>query len=190
MYYALFRSPKPGRWIGDEPFIEGLEWNRGVRVTVQVPDPLEYVLKPLARNSADHSPYMGAYLNAEGLLLRDDLVKALRECGVDNFDAYNVAITDPDSGRVYTNYRMVNLIGLVAAADMPKSEAIVHGGVPLIDVDFDKLVIDESKTHGILMFRLAESTNGVLVHERLRDGLIAKGFGEDLAFYDPREVAL
>jgi hypothetical protein len=133
---------------------------------------------------------MPAYLNAEGLLLRDDLIRALRDCGVDNFDTYEVAITDPDNGQVHTNYKMINLIGLVSAADMSASEATVHDNVPLIDVDFDRLVIDESKARGALMFRLAESTNGVLVHQQVRDCLLVKGFGEDLAFYDPREVAL
>lgn len=40
------------------------------------------------------------------------------------------------------------------------------------------------------MFRLAESTNAILVHESLRDALIAKGFGDDIAFYDLKEAAL
>lgn len=40
------------------------------------------------------------------------------------------------------------------------------------------------------MFRLAESTNAILVYESLRDALIAKGFGDDIAFYDLKEAAL
>ena len=40
------------------------------------------------------------------------------------------------------------------------------------------------------MFRLAESTNAILVHESLRDALLEKGFGSDVAFYDLTEVAL
>jgi hypothetical protein len=39
---------------------------------------------------------------------------------------------------------------------MEKSVATVHNGIPLIDVDFDELVIDEKKN--IQLFRLAEST--------------------------------
>jgi hypothetical protein len=190
VYYALFRAPTSHRWIGDEPFVKGIKWNRGVKITTQVPRPLPYILQPLNPQSSDDSPYMPAYLNARGLLFRDDLIQALHDCGVDNFDAYEVVITDPDNGAVYTNYKMLNLIGLVSAADMSASQATLHDNVPLIDVDFDRLVVDESKTRGALMFRLAESTNGVLVHHRLRDCLLAKGFGHDLAFYDPREVAL
>lgn len=190
MYYALFRAPKPHRWIGDEPFVDGLNWNRGRKILVSVPNPMQYALKRLNPQSSDHSPYMPAYLNADGLLFRDDLVQSLRDCGVDNFDAYDAEITDPDNGQKYTNYKILNLIGLVSAADMHKSQATTHDNIPLIDVDFDSLVVDESKTKGVLMFRLAESTNAVLVHETLRDCLIGKGFGEDLAFYDPREVAL
>lgn len=51
-------------------------------------------------------------------------------------------------------------------------------------------IVDEYKTKGIKMFRLAESTNAILVHESLRDALIAKGFGDDIAFYDLKEAAL
>jgi hypothetical protein len=190
VYYALFRAPKPHRWIGDEPFIKGIKWNLGIKIAAPVPSPLPYVLQPLNPQSSDDSSYMPAYLNARGLLFRDDLIQALSDCGVDNFEAYEVAIMDPDNGQIYTNYKMLNLIGLVSAADMGASQATLHDNIPLIDVDFDRLVIDESKTRGALIFRLAESTNGVLVHQQLRDCLVGKGFGEDLAFYDPREIAL
>jgi hypothetical protein len=48
---------------------------------------------------------------------------------------------------------------------------------------------DKQLTKGIKMFRLAESTNAILVHETLRDCLLAKGFGSDIAFYDLKEAA-
>ena len=51
-------------------------------------------------------------------------------------------------------------------------------------------VVDETATKGIQMFRLAESTNAILVHEELRDVLLEKGFGSDIAFYDFGEAAI
>ncbi len=51
-------------------------------------------------------------------------------------------------------------------------------------------ILDEKKTGNIKMFRLAESTNVILLHESLRDMLIEKGFGSDIAFYDLKDAAI
>ena len=192
MYYLLGRSREPGRWIDDFPYYEDVDWSFGRSISVPVPDPLECTLKRLNPQSSDHSPHMPAYFVAEAPLFRDDFVEALRAFGVGNIDTYDISITDPDNGQIHTNYKAVNIIGLIAAADMAKSDATVHGdGPPLIDVDFDNLVLDESKIpKGMQIFRLAESTNAIMVHEKLRDFLIKRGFGDDLIFYDPSEVAL
>jgi len=188
-YYVFDRGDDPGRWIDESPFIKGVKWGVGRKITQALPDPLEFTLKPLDPESADHAQHMPSYLSAGMPLFRDDLLDALRSCGVNNLDAYNASIKDPDNGQTYTNYKAINIIGLIAAADMARSEAVVHPGGPLIDVDFDSLVVDEAKARGPLMFRLAESTNAILLHEKVRDFLRSKGF-QDLAFYEPGEVAL
>jgi hypothetical protein len=189
MYYAMMRSDRPGRWIDDWPYIKGLKWKLGALITMDVPDPLVITLKPYNEHAPDHSPHLPCILEGTGPLFRDDLLEAMRSFGVDNLQTFNVALQDPDSGHTYTNYRAVNIIGLIAAADMAQSKATVHPGGPVIDVDFDSLVVDESRTRGALIFRLAESTNGVLVSQRLRDFLVGRNF-DDLAFYDPKDVAL
>lgn len=189
MYYALGGTEDPHRWIDDEPFIQGVKLRHGVTVTQELPI-LEFTLQPYEEYSADDAQFIPAFFPSAPLLFRDDLIQALSDFGVTNFDAYDATITDPDDEKVYTNYKVINLIGLIAAADMEKSDAVVHDNIPLIDVDFDRLVIDEEKTDGVLMFRLAESMSTVLVHEKLRDYLIAKGFGDDMHFWDPEEIAL
>lgn len=188
MYYVLDRSDRPGRWIGDYPFIRELKWRYGQRFSVSVPEPLEYELKRIDTDASDHGPEMPEMLKANTLLFRDDLISALHECGVDNVDYYETKVKDPESGVVHTNYKAANIIGLVAAADMAKSDATVHPGGPVLDVDFDRLAIDESKVGGLLMFRLAESSTTVLVHERVKTYLVKKGFN-NLTFYDPDDVA-
>ncbi len=72
---------------------------------------------------------------------------------------------------------------------MTESEATVHPGGAVLDVDFDSLVVDEKRARGALIFRLAESTNAILVHEKLRNCLLAKGFNK-LQFLDPKDCAL
>ena len=96
--------------------------------------------------------------------------------GVDNLDTYNATIFDPDNGETYNNYSAVNIIGLVAAADMQASDKTIHDGVPLIDVDFDHLVLDESKVKNYTIFRLAEKTTAILVREDLKNHLVNQGF--------------
>ncbi|AZZ90657.1 hypothetical protein EUZ85_07965 [Hahella sp. KA22] len=194
MYYVFDRDC-PGRWIksprGDIPGVDWYFWRKGAVLPSPPPNPLKFTLKPCSPDVWDHSPYLPSFLDASAPIFRDDLIEALEECGVDNLEAYNTEITDPDNGAVYSNYKVVNIIGLISAADMQKSTAIVHdsGSPPLYDVDFDSLVVDPSKAGGKYFFRLAESTNALIVHDKVRQHLLAKGF-TDLAFYEPSKVAL
>lgn len=191
MYYVLerFGAMHPCRWMGSWPYIEGVDWKEGARHRVPIPKPLELKLKALNKQASDHGPELPEYFKGKIPVFRDDLVAAMREAGVDNLDFYDVVIRDPDDGKSHTNYRAVNIIGVVAAADMGKSKATVHTGGPVIDVEFDDLVLDEAKPRGALIFRLAEATATILVHEKLRDHLLSKGFGK-LEFLEPGEVAV
>lgn len=191
MYYVLdrFGAVHPCRWVGKYPYIEGANFREGSRFSVPIPKPLEFTLKPLNPDASDHGPEIPEYLKGKIPLFREDLIAALQSGGVDNLDLYDAVILDPDNGKRHTNFKAVNIIGALSVADMGKSEATVHPGGPVIDVDFDSLAIDEKKARGALIFRLAESVNAILVHERLRDHLIASGFG-NLEFLEPSDVAL
>ena len=190
MYFLLDRNNKPGRWINKKPYVGGVSWWSGAKILNNLPEPLEFTLKAYKPHSADHAQYMPAILYSNPPLFRDDFICAILEFGVNNIDVYNVAISDPDDGAVYSNYKAVNIIGLIPAADMVLSAATVHDGIPLIDVDFDGLVIDERKALGMMIFRLAESTKAIIIHQNLRDYLLEKGFGDDVEFYDTKDVAL
>ena len=196
-YYLFERNSDPGRWIGQSrgdnvPKVEWYYWRKGAFIPKSeiIPDPIKFTLKPQSPWASDHGPHMPSYLRAAAPLFSDALIEALTACGVDNLQLYNVAITDPDNGQVLTNYKAVNIIGLISAADMEKSNATINpNGPPLIDVDFDGFVIDEAKAQDQLFFRLAESTNAIIVHEHVKQYLLSKGF-TDLAFYETEKVAL
>ncbi len=190
MYYLLDITSRPRRIIGDTPFIDEVCWWEGAVITESIPDPLPFELDPYEPDSPDEDQYMAVFIETDPPLWRDDFIQALRDCGVKNFDVYNAAVTDPDDGTIHTNYKAVNILGLVDEADMEKSIAAANDGIPLTDVDFNGPVVDEKKTEKIRMFRLAESTDSILVHEKLRDALVEKGFGTDLAFYDLDDAAL
>ncbi|UZE97467.1 imm11 family protein [Alkalimarinus alittae] len=195
--YYLFDRDCVGRWIDaskgtNQPLVDWFYWRQGnvIPEREQIPNPITFTLRPYNPHSTDDSHHMPSFLRASAPIFSDKLLEALRDCGVDNLVTYPCHITDPDSGDVYKNYKSVNIIGLVSAADMEKSNATVHPNGPARhDVDFDGLTIDNDKTNEILFFRLAESTNAIIVHQQVKDTLIAKGF-TDLAFYETEKIAL
>jgi hypothetical protein len=189
VYFKLsrFGAKHPCRWIDDGPFIKGVSFTAGARIAIPVPEPLSFQLKPLNPKSDEHGPEMPEAFFWSIPLFRDDLIEAMKAGGVDNFDLYAAVIAEPDGKRTYTNYKAVNIVGTVSAADMGRSKATVHTGGPVIDVDFDELVLDGDRARGALIFRLAEATSSIFVHQRLRDHLLKSGF-DKLEFLEPRDA--
>ena len=69
---------------------------------------------------------------------------------------------------------------------MAKSVFTAHSAPALVDVDFDRLVIDPARARGQKLFRLAECVTGVLIHRTVQDHLEAKG-GFGLSFIPHEE---
>ena len=117
------------------------------------------------------------------LLLRDDILEAFKDAGVDNYDSYPAEIKNPNTDEILNNYKAVNIIGRVAAANLDESEHVAHGE-PVVDVDFDGLVIDEGKTRGLKLFRLAECMTGIVIHDSVQKVILEHGIN-DLDFVAP-----
>ncbi len=199
-FYSMDQAGKPMRWLDMDDFMaKGYRdtphtWFRGERFT----DPVPFMELKLRHNhpaDTSMSEFLAPYMDQCGCqFFRDDLIAALEAFGIDNLDKYPVSITDPDDGKVYTNYKAVNIIGAVAAADMNKSKYEPSDDIPSIDVPFDELVLKENEVQGLLMFRLAESLTTILVHESVRDYLLKEGFihgefDDNIEFYKLDEVA-
>ena len=96
-------------------------------------------------------------------LISKRLVKTLKANGVDNLQTFPAEITNSETGEIIRDYLVVNIIGMVSCANVDASDT-----APLADVKhFHKLVIDPSRTSGLLMFRLAESRRDVIVAEKV-----------------------
>ena len=195
MYYLWDGFSGPHRWIDSYPDMKGLFWTTGRRFSEEIAEPLEIILEPLSDDydpddpDSEEGPDMPDCFLDEIPLLTNALIEALARGGVDNLDTYDAVLIDPETDERHDSYKAVNIIGLIAAADMDASNATVHPGGPVIDVDFDGLVVDESKAGGQLLFRLAESVNGILIHEELKDHLLSEGF-DRLVFLETGDVAL
>jgi len=105
------------------------------------------------------------------LVMHDELIRKLQEAGVDNLQLFAALIRDEDKKKEYTDYKAVNIVGLVSCANMDESTRMDpdEDESDIIDVDFDSLVIDESKTGGALLFRLAEAVSAIVVHRSVRE---------------------
>jgi hypothetical protein len=111
--------------------------------------------------------------------------KVLLSIGIDNIDVFPVELLDSKSGVTYKDYLAFNIIGVIAAADLSKSE--YHAwDESKVALDFNSLVIDEIKTRNALIFRLAEATNGIVIHESVKKAIEAAGINT-LTFISPEE---
>jgi hypothetical protein len=191
-YYVLSRSwsRSPARTIDRSTCDrQGRWWDDGCRFDTAVKVPIEMKLTPYVPDSPDQSRALPAFIDGVVPLMSTALVAALQAMGVANLELYSAVLIDPDDGSRHEGYWAFNLIGLVAAAEMAASIYTVRDGIPLIDVAFDKLVIDPNKCAGLRMFRLAENNSAIIVHESVRDRLLEDGFGE-LTFYKPENIAI
>jgi hypothetical protein len=107
----------------------------------------------------DPDMHLGDYYSSYNLM-SDRFIEVLRECGVDNLQIFPASITHTCTGKRIDNYKVVNVLGMVSAADMGASTSR-----PFADgVYFEKLAVDSAKTRGLLIFRLEESSMEILVH--------------------------
>jgi hypothetical protein len=142
-----------------------VSWRTGHRFGAPPPVPVQVELNP------EFPGEMMPMFDSGILLFSNRMLEALAAAGVDNLDSYDAVIRDPASGKSWTDYKAVNIVGVVACADLSKSKWSAPGGTPLVDADFDALVIDEKKAGDALMFRLAECVTAIVIHEKVRRSL-------------------
>ena len=141
---------------------QDLWWDDGESFEDPPVEPIKGVLKPYKEDHPSMSrSWVPITMTVPYLFSAMTCFKPFRRQAWTTWTCVEAELTDPDTGEVHTNFKAVNILGLVAAADMAKSEAIVHDGIPLVDVSFNKLVLDPTKTHDFLLFRSAEN-NGTI----------------------------
>ncbi|MBL8288649.1 MAG: hypothetical protein JNL85_11760 [Rubrivivax sp.] len=109
-------------------------------------------------------------------LMSERLQRAVVDAGVSNVEWFDAVLRNTKGGQEYP-YKIYNVVGLVAAADMSKSEWESISGKPLVNVSFDELVIDEARAAGALLFRLAENVNALMIAQPVRDSIERAGIG-------------
>jgi hypothetical protein len=156
-------------------------WLRGARFSsMELEIPIEVEIME-DMEDLELSPFMDS-----PPVMSNDFHAALIQAGVSNLDVYDAILRSSDGEVEIEGFKAFNVIGMISATDMKNSEFAPDYASRLIDASFDKLVIDESKTQGQLMFRLAEFVSAIVVHDSVRRHIEAKKFG-NIEFQDPSD---
>ena len=110
--------------------------------------------------------------------------QALVDAGVDNLDVYDAVLTGDDPKIRYEGYKAFNIIGLIKAADRTRTRFSPDNASRSIDASIETLVIDPENARGLRMFRLAEYSGAVIVHESVKCALEKYAFPH-IVFQDP-----
>jgi Immunity protein family (Imm11) len=172
--------------IEKQPDLPGGPWYHGHKLKITFPTPLDYVLEKDPDDPEDCNIKM-LYDNKAIPVMHNTLVEALQSTGVNNLELFPARITNPNTGKVHEDYQAFNVVGLVSAADLENSTLMNEADTPtLLDTDFDSLVIDESKTMGFRLFRLAENCSAIVVDEKVKAAIEERGI-PGIVFYGPGE---
>jgi hypothetical protein len=105
---------------------------------------------------------------------------------VDNLQLFPAVVQDKKKKQEYTNFKVFNVIGVISAANMGESTLMGTSRSTKINVDFDSLVLDESRIGSALLFRLAESVSAIVVHRKVKAHIEASKI-PGMTFYGPGE---
>jgi hypothetical protein len=116
-------------------------------------------------------------------IMRRDLYEAIRSAGVDNVDAWQAVVRKANGTILSNEYLAYNVLGVVRAAGAGTTYAPENPS-RMVDASIESLQIDENAARGLLLFRLAESIDTVVVHRTVRAAIETRGI-ENIRFVDP-----
>jgi hypothetical protein len=148
----------------------------GQRITYEVATPLEYGLDP------DYPGDLLPFYTANAPLMHGKLIQAIRDAGADTLQLFDAVLVDPQRAARHDDYKAVNIVGLVAMADLAKSRTMGTSDSRMLDVDFEKLEFREGAAGDHLIFRLAESVNAIVVHANVKRSIEKAGLA-GMTFY-------
>ncbi|MEY4591069.1 MAG: hypothetical protein RL497_3145 [Pseudomonadota bacterium] len=188
-YYVMV-----GKSVYPAVFVENLyrehlprpTWINGQFIDFEIPQPIVYDLDIDEHDTIPNVKILDDTLPIP--YMHDSIVEALLAVGVDNIQFYDAVIRDLKRNVDHTDFKAFNVVGLVSAADMSASTMMGTSNSTLIDADFDRLVLDEEKCAGKLLFRLAENITAIVVSEVVKNEVQKRGI-KGVMFYPSGEWA-
>lgn len=156
--------------ISDGVAIDGIaSWARGEPFTVTPPNPIVINIEKIGE-SDDPSLRPIAFNDANLCIAIPAIVDALIASGVNNIQSYPAVLRDVTTQQEYP-YCAINIIGLIKAADLSKSDWVNLDGDARMDTVFLDLVLDTDKIRSYDLFRLYEDTGTIIISERVKKSL-------------------
>ena len=155
-------------------------WTVGKRFEALPAEPIIVKIRE-GYESAQARPFVGV-----PPIISETLHSVLCDAGVSNLDVYEAKLMSADGSVAISGYKAFNLIGMVEVADLSASRFSPDNASRFIDASFDTLVLDRSRLRGLRMFRLAEFSSAVLVHQSIKDAIQAAGLTH-IDFLKPSE---
>ncbi len=115
----------------------------------------------------DSGSFRGAIIDGLLVLYHKKLLSALFDFGVNNIQYYPVILRNQNTGQTEENYYLINILTTIDCVDLKKSK--IKWWSSGMGYDFISMVIDETKTNGLSIFRLKDDPTKVLISEHLKN---------------------
>ncbi len=174
MFYHLAPDEFSDVCIGTDPALPGeIDFISGQWIDLRA-DPLEFESSYRADQPPKHFDYCTIPVMSQALLA------VLARLGVDVLQTFPAVIVNRRRKLRWDGYLAANILGIVACADVARSEHTPIGTWPngLLMGDFTNLIIDPARAGRHELFRLAESPHMIIAAERIVDGLLDE-FGDE-----------
>jgi hypothetical protein len=151
----------------DPPEVEDGMFLRGQPLSQAMPEVLDFAVTHTPERPPRH------FLELTIPVWSSQLHAAVSAGGAHNIDAYPATLRNTKKRLQWGGYFAVNIVGLLACAEMSISEFEViterPSGVPY--AKFDRLVLDSSLIKGVHIFRLAQDPGLLIITDHIVDAL-------------------
>jgi hypothetical protein len=130
------------------------------RLIYRVPPPLHY---EVSIDSAYDDHFDAPYYRGESIM-RDDLIEAILSTGAGNIETFETIVTDTRSGRQFTNYKYVHIIGEADILD----ETVINRNAGRRDIS------PEKNLGGLHIARL-KSHHEIVIDRAVREAIEKRG---------------
>ncbi len=167
LYHHIDSSKSDEHSVTGEPALPGeISFIKGAHIGAVLSDPLVFEVDYPSREALPH--FVGITIP----VFSTSLVETFRSAGVENFQVFPAVLRNPAIGAEWGGYWAFNVIGVLVAADLEKSNAdtILGGdpqGVSAPLLGFKELVLEKKRARNMPMFRLAESPSILLIHDHV-----------------------
>ncbi|MCW8997705.1 MAG: hypothetical protein OQK04_03165, partial [Kangiellaceae bacterium] len=105
--------------------------------------------------------------------------------GVDNLQVFPAIVKSEIDGTVWDGYFAVNVLGLIACADLDKSE---YAEIMPGSYRFSELAIHAKKANEALLFRLQEDPGSILMHKNVGKYIVENDPDETMVGWEADDI--